>query len=173
LAKDGDRVRGYVGDESDHLFVAAFELIGFLFVLAVVSATLLWKWRPHRGPLLVAAMSIGLTAAAAVAAGVGALLAHVRYGTIDVAAAPVTPEHRVYYVREAPGVFFGHSGWLIATTLLVPAGIAALVYAICALSARRDDLGAWPPIDPTYFAATDPVPTAVAAPPADPSSPSQ
>jgi hypothetical protein len=107
-----------------------------------------------------------------VAAGVGALLAHWRYGTVDVAAAPVTPDHRVYYVFEAPGVFFGHSPWLIATTLLVPAGIAALVYAICALSAKRDDLGAWPPIEPRYFSASGPVPTVDAAPPADPSSPS-
>ena len=52
----------------------------------------------------------------------------------------------------------------IAASLIVPAGVAALVYAICALSTKRDDLGAWPPI--TY-----PEPTAVAGPPVDPSPP--
>jgi hypothetical protein len=173
LARDGDRVRGYVGDEADHLFIAAFEMVGFLFVLAVVSAVLVWKWRPHRGPLMVAALSLGLTAAAGVAAGVGAVLVHWRYGTVDVAGAPISPEHRVHYVFEAPGVFFGDSSWQIATTILFPAGIAALVYAICALSAKRDDLGAWPPVEPTFFGAIDPVPTAAGALPVDPSSPSQ
>jgi hypothetical protein len=173
LAKDGDRVRGYVGDEADHLFIAAFEMVGFLFVLAVVSAALVWKVRPHRGPLMVAALSLGLTAAAGVATGVGALLVHWRYGTVDVAGAPVTPAHRVHYVFEAPGVFFGHSPWQVATTILFPAGIAALVYAICALSARRDDLGAWPPVEPGYVGFTDPVLTAVGALPVDPSSPSR
>jgi hypothetical protein len=172
LARDGDRVRGYVGDEADHLFIAAFEMVGFLFVLAVVSAVLVWKWRPHRGPLMVAALSLGLSAAAGVAAGVGAVLVHWRYGTVDVAGAPISPEHRVHYVFEAPGVFFGHSPWQIATTILFPAGIAALVYAICALSAKRDDLGAWPPIEPTFFGAIGPVPTAAGALPVDPSSPS-
>lgn len=171
LARNGDRVRGYVGDEADHLFIAAFEMMGFLFVLAVVSATLVWNWRPHRGPLMVAAVSLGLTAAAGVAAGVGAVLVHWRYGTVDVAGAPISPEHRVHYVFEAPGVFFGHSPWQLATTILFPAGIAALVYAICALSAKRDDLGAWPPVEPN-FGATDPIPTAADAPPVDQSSPS-
>jgi hypothetical protein len=171
LARDGDRVRGYVGDEADHLFIAAFEMMGFLFVLAVVSAALVWKWRPHRGPLMVAAMSLGLTAAAGVATGVGAVLVHWRYGTVDVAGAPISPEHRVHYVFEAPGVFFGHSPWQLATTILFPAGIAALAYAICALSAKRDDLGAWPPVEPN-FGATDPNPTAADAPPVDQSSPS-
>jgi hypothetical protein len=172
LAKDGDRVRGYVGDEADHIFIAAFEMVGFLFVLAVVSAALVWKMRPHRGPVMAAALSLGLTAAAGVATGVGALLVHWRYGAVDVAGAPISPEHRVHYVFEAPGVFFGHSPLQIATTILFPAGIAALVYAICALSAKRDDLGAWPPVEPVFFGATDPVPTAAGAQPVDPSSPS-
>jgi hypothetical protein len=173
LAKDGDRVRGYVGDEADHLFIAAFEMVGFLSVLAVVSAVLVWKLRPHRGPLMVAALSLGLTAAAGVATGVGALLVHWRYGTVDVAGAPVTPEHRVHYVFEAPGVFFGHSPWQVATTILFPAGIAALVYAIGALSAKRDDLGAWPPVEPVYVGFIDPVPTVAGALPVDPSAPSR
>lgn len=172
LARDGDRVRGYVGDEADHLFVAAFEMVGFLFVLAVLAAAVVWRLRPHRGPLMVAALSLGLTAAAGVAVGVGALLVHWRYGTVDVMGAPVSPEHRVHYVFEAPGVFFGHSSWQVATTILFPAGIAALVYAICALSAKRDDLGAWPPIEPIPYGAIDLVPTAAGVPPVDPSSPS-
>ena len=172
LARNGDRVRGYVGDEANNLFLAAFELVGFLFVLAVVSAALVWKWRPHRGPGMVAALALGLTAAAAVAVGVGAALAHWRYGTIDVMAAPVSPEHRVHYAFEAPGVLFGHSGWQPLGTILFPAGIAALVYATFALAAKRDDLGSWPPVEPTYRV-IDPIPTAADAPPVDQSSPSR
>ncbi|EUA41469.1 hypothetical protein I553_4019 [Mycobacterium xenopi 4042] len=30
-----------------------------------------------------------------------------RYGVVDIAAAPLTPEHRVHYFTEAPPVFFG------------------------------------------------------------------
>ena len=38
---------------------------------------------------------------------------------------------------------------MIATTLFFPAGIAALVYLFCTLATKRDDLGAWPPVEPT------------------------
>jgi hypothetical protein len=62
-------------------------------------------------------------------------------------------------------VFYGHTPWQIAASVIVPAGIVALIYAICALSTKRDDLGAWPPI-------SDPAPTAVVDRPVDPSSPS-
>ena len=62
-------------------------------------------------------------------------------------AAPVSPEHRVHYVVEAPPVFFGHSPLQIAATILFPAAIAALVYALMAVSTARDDLGAWPPVE--------------------------
>ena len=91
-------------------------------VLAVVAAVLVWQWRAHRGPVMVAALAIGAAAAAGVAAGVGAVLVHWRYGTVDIAGAPVSPEHRVHYVIEAPAVFFGHSPLQIAAmTILLPA----------------------------------------------------
>ena len=143
----GERIRGYVGDEADHLFTAAFVMLGFLSVVAVVSAALVWKWRSHRGPAMVSALTIGAMLAGGAATAVGAVLAHWRYGTVDVAGAPISPEHRVHYVFEAPGVFFGHTPLQIAATIVVPAGLAALFYAICALSSARDDLGAWPPVE--------------------------
>ena len=164
LTKSGDRVRGYLGDDSDFVFLGAFLMTGLMFVLAVSAAVATWQWRAHRGPVMVGALSVGALAAAGAAAGVGAALAHWRYGDVDVAGAPITPAHRVSYAHEAPAVFFGHTPLQIAASLIVPAGVAALVYAICSLSTKRDDLGAWPPI--TY-----PEPTAVAGPPVDPSPP--
>jgi hypothetical protein len=176
LAKDGDRVRGYVGDESDLLFLGAFLMTGLLFALAVTAAVAVWQWRPHRGPLLVGALSIGAIAAAGTAAGVGAALARWRHGVVDVAAAPISPEHRVFYTHEAPAVFFGHGPLQIAASIIVPAGVAALVYAICALTTKRDDLGAWPPVETAYPMALggpiDPAPTVAVDPPAAPSRPS-
>lgn len=148
LTKSGERVRAYLGNEADHFFVAAFLVVGMLCVMAVVAAVLVWQWRAHRGPLMVAALGLGSAAAAGVASGVGAALAHWRYGTIDVASAPISPDRRVHYVVEAPPVFFGHSPLLIALTILFPAATAALVYALIAVSIPRDDLGAWPPVEP-------------------------
>ncbi|MBY0288237.1 MAG: DUF2567 domain-containing protein [Mycobacteriaceae bacterium] len=147
LTKSGERVRAHLGNEADHFFVAAFLVVGMLCVMAVVAAVLVWQWRAHRGPLMVAALGLGSAAAAGVASGVGAALVHWRYGTIDVASAPISPDHRVHYVIEAPPVFFGHSPLLIALTMLFPAAIAALVYALIAVSIPRDDLGAWPPVE--------------------------
>ncbi|MGX9791480.1 DUF2567 domain-containing protein [Mycobacterium sp. MMS18-G62] len=147
LTKSGERVKAYLGNEGDHFFIAAFLFGGMLSVLVIVAAVLLWQWRVHRGPAMVAALSIGALTAAGAAAGVGAALVRWRYGAIDMAAAPVSPEHRVHYVIEAPAVFFGHSPLLIASTVLLPAAAAALVYALLAVSTQRDDLGAWPPVD--------------------------
>jgi hypothetical protein len=96
---------------------------------------------------MVAALAIGAAAATAAAAGVGAALVRLRYGAIDIAGAPVSPEHRVHYVVEAPPVFFGHGPLQIAATILFPAAVAALVYALMAVSTQRDDLGAWPPVE--------------------------
>ncbi len=147
LTKSGERVKAYLGNEGDHFFVSAFLFVGMLCVLAAIVAVLVWQWRPHRGPGMVAALAIGTAAAAGAAAGVGAALVHWRYGTIDIAGAPVSPEHRVHYVVEAPAVFFGHSPLAIAATVLFPVAIAALVYALLAVSTSRDDLGAWPPVE--------------------------
>jgi hypothetical protein len=176
LTRDGDRIRGYLGDEADHLFLGAFLIAGLLGAVAVVSATLVWQWRAHRGPAMVGALAVGAIAAAGAATGVGAALVRWRYGVIDVAAAPVSPEHRVHYVIEAPAVFFGHTPLQIATTILLPTGAAALIYALCALATKRDDLGAWPPFDrvPPFDRAApiDRAPIGADGPPADPSPPS-
>jgi hypothetical protein len=147
LTKRGERVKAYLGNEADHFFIAAFLIVGVLGVVAVVAAVLLWQWRAHRGPVMVAALSIGVAGGTGAAAGVGAVLARLRYGVIDMAAAPVSPEHRVHYVVEAPAVFFGHSPLQIAATVLLPAAAAALVYALMAVSTARDDLAAWPPVE--------------------------
>ncbi len=151
LTRDGDRIRGFLGNEADNFFVSAFLVIGMLGVLGVIAAVLVWQWRAHRGPVMVAALTIGSAAATGAAAGVGALLVHWRYGTIDVAAAPVSPEHRVHYVIEAPAVFFGHSPLLIAASVMFPVAITLLVYALLAASTARDDLGAWPPAEEPVF----------------------
>lgn len=148
LTKSGDRVHAALGSESDNFFVSAFLLVGMVAVLAVVSAVLVWQWRPHRGPVLCAALVIGSAAAAGAAAGVGALIVRARYDVIDIAGAPISPEHRVHYVTEAPPVFFAHSPMVIAASILFPVAMAALVYALIAVSTSRDDLGAWPPVQP-------------------------
>jgi hypothetical protein len=147
LTKSGERIKAYLGNEADHFFIGAFLIVGMLGVVAMIAAVLLWQWRAHRGPAMVAALSIGAVAGAGAAAGVGALLAHLRYGAINIAGAPVSPEHRVHYVVEAPAVFFGHSLLQIAATILLPAATAALVYALMAVSTARDDLGAWPSVE--------------------------
>lgn len=159
LTKDGERVRAHLGAEADNFFVAAFLVVGMLCVMAVIAAVLVWQWRAHRGPVMVAALALGGAVAGGGATGVGAVLVHWRYGTIEVGAAPISAEHRVHYVIEAPPVFFGHSPMLVAVTILFPAAIAALVYALIAVAIARDDLGAWPPIerdelDPTLTAGT-------------------
>ena len=147
LTKSGERVHAALGNESDNFFIAAFLLVGMVVVLTVVAAVLVWQWRAHRGPVLCAALAFGSAAAFGAAAGVGALIVRARYDVIDIAGAPISPEHRVVYVTEAPPVFFSHSGWLIAASVLFPVAAAALTYALIAVSTSRDDLGGWPPVD--------------------------
>ena len=148
LTKAGERVDGFLGREADNQFVAGAMMIGLLSMLAVVSAIAAWQCRAHRGPVLVAALWIGQLAAAGTATAVGALLAHLRYGTADRQGAVLSPENRVNYFTEAPPVFFGHNGFQIALTLLLPGALAALVYALAVVATPRDDLGAWPPEQP-------------------------
>ncbi|MEH3128491.1 MAG: DUF2567 domain-containing protein [Mycolicibacterium neoaurum] len=167
LTRSGDRVKAYLGNDSDQLFLGAFLLVGFAGVVAVVAAVAVWQWRAHRGPVLVAALSAGAAAAVGVAAGIGAVLVHWRYGSIDVDTAPVTENDRVHYVLEAPAVFFGHGPLVVAATFLLPAAVAAMTYALLAVSASRDDLGAWPParypgIYPPVVPVSGPEPTAAA-----------
>jgi Protein of unknown function (DUF2567) len=150
LTHDGERLHDYLGGESDHFFVAAFLMLGLLNVVAAVAAVLAWQWRPHRGPGMVAGLCTGVVIAAAAAVGVGVLLVHLRYGAVNFAAAPVSHDHPLYYVTEAPPVFFGRSRWQIACTLLLPAATAALVYAVPVAATARDDLGGYPAVEPTY-----------------------
>jgi Protein of unknown function (DUF2567) len=147
LTKSGERVKAYLGNEADHFFISAFLIVGMLSALCVIAAVLLWQWRAHRGPAMVAALAGGAAAAAGAAAGVGAALVRWQYGVVDIAAAPVSPEHRVHYIVEAPAVFFGHSPLQIAATVLFPVAAAALVYSTIAMATSRDDLGAWPPVE--------------------------
>ncbi|HZU46137.1 MAG TPA: DUF2567 domain-containing protein [Mycobacterium sp.] len=147
LTHEGDRVLDYLGNEADHFFVAAFLMLGLLTVVAVVAAVLVWQWQAHRGPAMVAGLSIGMVGAAAAATALGALLVHARYGVVDIDRAPVTPQHRVHYFTEAPPLFFGHGLLQIGCTLLLPAATAALVYALLVASATRDDLGGYPAVE--------------------------
>jgi hypothetical protein len=147
LTKSGERVKAYLGNEADHFFISAFLIVGMLSALCVIAAVLLWQWRAHRGPAMVTALAVGAAAAAGAAAGVGAALVRWQYGVVDIAAAPVSPEHRVHYIVEAPAVFFGHSPLQIAATVLFPVAAAALVYSTIAMATSRDDLGAWPPVE--------------------------
>lgn len=150
LTHDGDRLQDYLGDESDHFVVAAFLMLGLLNVVAAVASVMVWQWRAYRGPEMVAGLCTGAVIAAAAAAGVGALLVHVRYGAVNIATMPITDEMPMYYFTEAPPVFFGRAALQIACTLLLPAGTAALVYAVPVVAIARDDLGGYPAVDPPY-----------------------
>jgi Protein of unknown function (DUF2567) len=155
LTRQGERLHDYLGDESEHFFVAPFLMLGLLNVVAAVAAVLAWQWRAHRGPGMVAGLCSGAVIGASLAAAVGVLLVHLRYGAVNFAAAPVTHDHPFYYFTEAPPVFFGRRGLQIACTLLLPAMTAALVYAVPAAATARDDLGGYPAIDPSYPRTTE------------------
>lgn len=171
LTRGNDRVKAYLGNEGDHFFTAAFLMVGFLSVLAVIAAVAVWQWRTQRGPVMMAALGVGSVVASAAAVGTGAMLARLRYGHLDVAAVDVTEQNRVTYVVEAPSVFFGHTPLQVALTLLFPAAVAAMIYVLGAVSTSRDDLGGWPPVDPAG-PATGRTGTAADVPPVAPSSPS-
>lgn len=161
LTRAGERVQTYLGNESDNFFVSAFLMLGLLWVVAVIAPVWVWQWRAHRGPLLVAALSVGAVLCAVVATTVGALLVRMRYPVVHLETAPVTPDDRVYYYTEAPAVFFGQAPLQMAATLLVPAATVALVYAMFAVSTVRDDLGAYPPVE--YLPRQLPMPLPVPA----------
>ncbi|SPM43021.1 membrane protein, partial [Mycobacterium numidiamassiliense] len=144
MTRSGERVHDYLGTESDHFFDLPCLMLGLLTVLAVVTPVLVWQWRRLRGPAMVVAVSIGMVIAAVAASGVGALLVRLRYGALNVDAVPLLGHPSVAYVVEAPPVFFGHGPLQVAITLVWPAAIAALVYAVLAAGNARDDLGAVP-----------------------------
>jgi hypothetical protein len=62
----------------------------------------------------------------------------------------VSHDHPLYYVTEAPSVFFGPSWLQRACTLLLPAATAALVYAVPVAATARDDLGSYPAVKTVY-----------------------
>lgn len=144
ITRAGERVHDYLGTESEHFFIAPSLLLGLLTALAVVGAVLVWQRREHRGPAMVVGMSLGMVAAAAVAAGTGALLVRLRYGALNFDAVPLSGSPSVAYVVQAPPVFFALDVPQVAVTLMWPAGIAALVYALLAAADARDDLGGLP-----------------------------
>lgn len=148
LTKSGERVHDYLGTESDHFFVAPCLMLGLLTVVAVVAPVLAWQRRERRGPGMAVALAVGLLTGAAIAAGVGVLLVRLRYGALDFGAIPLSADHKIAYVVEAPPVFFGRDPLQAALTLIWPAGIAALVYAVLAAGSARDDLGTFPIAEP-------------------------
>jgi Protein of unknown function (DUF2567) len=147
LTHAGERVHDYLGSETDHFFVAPCLMLGLLTMVAAVASVLVWQWREQRGPGMVIALSIGLVTGAAAAAGVGALLVWLRYGALNFSAIPLSSDHKVAYVIQAPPVLFAHGPLQVAATLIWPAGIAALVYAVLAAANARDDLGGLPVAD--------------------------
>ena len=148
LTHSGERVHDYLGSESQHFFDAPCLLLGLLTFVAIVAPILVWQWRESRGPGMVIALVVGLLAGAAAAAAVGAGLVRLRYGALNFDTVPLSGgEHKVAYVVEAPPVFFSHAWLPLAATLIWPAGIAALVYAVIAAGSARDDLGG-PPVAP-------------------------
>nr|WP_260745389.1 DUF2567 domain-containing protein [Mycobacterium sp. SMC-2] len=144
LTRSGERVHDYLGNESQHFFDAPSLMLGLLTVLAVVTPVLAWQWRAHRGPAMVAALSTGMVVVAAAATAMGAALVRISYGALNFDAVPLSKAPSVAYVIQAPPVFFADDPLQVALTLLWPAAIAALVYAVLAASDARDDLGALP-----------------------------
>ena len=143
----GERVHDYLGTESEHFFDAPCLMLGLLTVLAVVGTALVWQWREHRGPAMVLGLSLGMATAATAAATTGALLVRLAYGALNFDAVPLSGSPSVAYVTQAPPVFFSQEPLQVALTLMWPAGVAALVYAVLAAADARDDLGGLPVAD--------------------------
>lgn len=140
----GERMHDYLGLESEHFFDAPCLMLGMLTALAVVAAVLAWQWRERRGPGMIVGLWIAMVTAATAASAAGALLARLRYGSLNFDAVPLLGSPAVAYVTQAPPVFFSHGLLQVAATLLWPAAVATLVYALFAAADSRDDLGAVP-----------------------------
>ena len=137
----GERVRDYLGNESEGFFVAPCLMLGLLAVMAVVAPVWAWQSQHRRGPQMLVTLSVGLLVGGAVATAVGAFGVYLRYGAVNVAQAPLSTDHALWYFTAAPPVFFGQAPALVACSLLLPVGIGALVYALLAAAAAHDDLG--------------------------------
>ena len=134
LTKSGERVKAYLGNEADHFFIAAFLLVGLLVLVAVVAAVLLWQWRAHRGPVLVAALAVGAGGRRGCGRRRRRRPGALALRRIDIAGAPVSPEHRVHYVVEAPAGVLRTFAAADCGDDPVSAAVAALVYALMAVS---------------------------------------
>ncbi|HZC53126.1 MAG TPA: DUF2567 domain-containing protein [Mycobacterium sp.] len=143
----GERVHEYLGTESGHFFDAPCLMLGLLTVVSVIAPVLAWQWRERRGPGMVVGLSVGMVVVAVAASALGALLVLLRYGAVNFDAVPLFGKPAVAYVVQAPPVFFGPGPLQAVLTLLWPAGIAALVYAVLAAGNARDDLGSLPAAD--------------------------
>jgi hypothetical protein len=141
ITHTGERVHDYLGNESQHFFDAPCLMLGLLTLVAIVTAVLVWQWRERRG------LAIGMVTGAAAAAAVGAALVRLRYGALNFDAIPLSADHKLAYVIQAPPVFFAQSPLQVMATIVWPAAIAALVYALIAAGSARDDLGALPAAD--------------------------
>jgi hypothetical protein len=142
LTKSGERVHDYLGSESGHFFDAPCLMLGLLTLVGIVAPVLVWQWRESRGPGVVVGLVVGLVTGAAAAAAASAALVRLRYGALNFDTVPLSGgEHKLAYVVEAPPVFFSDAWLPVAATLIWPAGIAALVYAVIAAGSARDDLG--------------------------------
>jgi len=144
ITRTGERAHDYLGNESEHFFDAPCLMLGLLTFVAIVAPVLVWQWREHRGPGIILGLSVGMVTGAAIAGSVGAVLVRLRYGALNFDAVPLSPEHKFAYVVEAPPVFFSDGTLQVAATLIWPAAIAALVYALFAAANARDDLGVFP-----------------------------
>ncbi|WP_421845258.1 DUF2567 domain-containing protein [Mycobacterium sp.] len=148
ITNAGERVHEYLGAESQNFFVAPLLLQGLLGVIAVVAAVLVWQWRDHRGPAMILGLLIGLVAAALAAAAVGAVLVRLRYGALEFDTVQLSDrDHALTYVTQAPPVFFARRMLEVAATLVSPAAVGSLVYALLAAGIARDDLGGFPAVD--------------------------
>jgi hypothetical protein len=142
LTSTGKRVHDYLGTESQNFFIAPSLMLGLLSLVAVVATVVVWQWREQRGPGMVVALTLGLMSAATAAAAVGAPLVLLHYGALNFDAVPLSPDHKLAYVIEAPPVFFAHGPLQVAVTLMWPVATAAVVSAVLACASARDDLEA-------------------------------
>ena len=137
LTHSGERLHDYLGDESDHFFVAAFLMLGPAQRGRRGGAGAGWQWRAHRGPEMVVALWIGM-----VDRGRGCDRCRRPAGPLTLwhsgfrRQVPLSHDHPLHYFIEAAPVFFGPSPLQVACTLLLPAATAALVYAVLAAATR-------------------------------------
>lgn len=113
--------------ESAHQFDSVAIFVGIAALLGLVAAVGCWQWRSLRGPTLFAGLLIGAAAGTAAMAGVGELVAQLRYPRPESAAVNTI-------VAVAPGI-----GTLLV--LIVQPLVASFVFLAVASVNPLDDLG--------------------------------